>query len=144
MECVEVCDDDALVTVTQTPRASTACATTGTCGEDLPNTDSEYIRIDDLEEGIGALDNILLDKDAYLALASGDGACLGCAEKTSVHLFTATVEALMQPRVAASLTKLDDLIERLRSTCSSSRLVCTSTSAPMARALKDALPRAAT
>ncbi len=32
-------------------------------------------------------------------MVGGDGACLGCGEKTVVHLFTATVEALMQPRV---------------------------------------------
>jgi pyruvate-ferredoxin/flavodoxin oxidoreductase len=114
MECIEVCDDDALVTVTQTAESIDRMRDHWDLWRDLPNTDSEYIRIDDLEEGIGSLDNILLDKDNYLALTSGDGACLGCAEKTSVHLFTATVEALMRPRVAAFLTKLDGLIERLR------------------------------
>ena len=66
---------------------------------DLPTTPEKYIRVDDLEEGIGALETILLDKDNYLAFTSGDGACLGCAEKTVLHLFTATVEALMQPRI---------------------------------------------
>ena len=57
------------------------------------------MRVDDLEEGIGALETILLDKDELPAFTSGDGACLGCSEKTVIHLFTATVEALMQPRV---------------------------------------------
>ena len=43
----------------------------------------------------------------------GDGACLGCGEKTAIHLFTSTVAALMQPRVKAFVEKLDDLITRL-------------------------------
>jgi pyruvate-ferredoxin/flavodoxin oxidoreductase len=43
----------------------------------------------------------------------GDGACLGCGEKTAIHLFTSTVTALMQPRVKAFIDKLDDLIVRL-------------------------------
>jgi pyruvate-ferredoxin/flavodoxin oxidoreductase len=47
---------------------------------------------------IGALETLLLDKNNYLGMVGGDGACLGCGEKTVVHLFTATVEALMQPR----------------------------------------------
>ena len=42
------------------------------------------------------------------------GACLGCGEKTAVHLFVATVEALMQPRVARHLEHLTDLVEQLK------------------------------
>ena len=49
----------------------------------------------------------------YLALNSGDGACLGCGEKTVVHLFTATVEALMRPRIAKHLTRVEELIDRV-------------------------------
>ena len=99
MECVEVCDDDALRPVPQTDDRSRSCASTGTSGSTCPTTPTKYSRIDDLEEGIGALETLLLDKANYLAFTSGDGACLGCGEKTVVHLFTATVEALMQPRV---------------------------------------------
>jgi pyruvate-ferredoxin/flavodoxin oxidoreductase len=43
----------------------------------------------------------------------GDGACLGCGEKTAIHLFTSTVTALMQPRVKAFVEKLDGLIDGL-------------------------------
>jgi pyruvate-ferredoxin/flavodoxin oxidoreductase len=46
-------------------------------------------------------------------MVGGDGACLGCGEKTVVHLFVATAEALMQPRVARQIEKIDDLIARL-------------------------------
>ena len=56
---------------------------------------------------------MLLDKRNFNSLVSGDGACLGCAEKTVMHLFTATVEALMRPRVAKQVTRLDDLIAKL-------------------------------
>ena len=46
-----------------------------------------------------AIRTLLLDKKNYGALACGDGSCVGCGEKSSIHLFTAVVTALMQPRV---------------------------------------------
>ncbi len=52
-----------------------------------------------LKKKSGHWKRFLLNKDAYLNFASGDGACLGCSEKSVVHLFTATVESLMQPRI---------------------------------------------
>ena len=113
MECVEVCDDDALRPVTQTPESVARLRREWDFWLDLPTTPERYSRIDDLEQGIGALETLLLDKANYLAFTSGDGACLGCSEKTIVHLFTATVEALMQPRIVKHLAKLDDLITRL-------------------------------
>jgi len=113
MECVEVCDDDALRPVTQTDASVTKLREQWNFWLDLPTTPSRYIRVDDLEQGIGALETILLDKANYLAFTSGDGACLGCSEKTALHLFTATVEALMQPRVARHLEHLSELIARL-------------------------------
>ena len=114
MECVQVCDDDALKPVTQTPDSVKRLRKHWDFWLDLPNTPQKYIRVDNLEERIGALETILLDKDNYLAFASGDGACLGCAEKTVMHLFVATVEALMQPRIEAHVAKLDELIGQLK------------------------------
>ncbi|MGI9589891.1 MAG: 2-oxoacid:acceptor oxidoreductase family protein, partial [Myxococcota bacterium] len=113
MECVEVCDDDALRAVTQTDASVQKLREQWDFWLDLPSTPQRYIRVDDLEQGIGALETILLDKANYLAFTSGDGACLGCSEKTVMHLFTATVEALMQPRVAKHLEHLGELIARL-------------------------------
>ena len=110
MECVEVCSDEALVPVTQTREAVADLRKNWDFWLDLPNTPEKYSRVDNLEEGIGALETILLNKDAYLPFASGDGSCLGCSEKTVVHLFVATVESLIQPRVKAHVAKLDDLI----------------------------------
>ncbi|MEM8682532.1 MAG: ferredoxin, partial [Pseudomonadota bacterium] len=114
MECIQVCDDDALKPVTQTPDSVKQLREHWDFWLDLPTTPQKYIRVDDLEERIGALETILLDKDNYLAFASGDGACLGCAEKTVMHLFVATVEALMQPRIKAQVAKLDELIGKLK------------------------------
>ncbi len=113
MECVEVCDDDALRSVTQTEESVARLRKEWDLWLDLPTTPEQYIRVDDIEEGIGALETILLDKTNYLSLTSGDGACLGCSEKTALHLFTATVEALMRPRIARHVAHIDDLIERL-------------------------------
>ncbi len=113
MECVQVCPADALHVTTQTPETIDELRRNWEFWLDLPNTKPEYIRIDDLEEGIGALDTLLLDKVNYKSMVGGDGACLGCGEKTVVHLFTSVIEALMQPRVKAQVTRLDDLIDRL-------------------------------
>ncbi|MCG8089808.1 MAG: thiamine pyrophosphate-dependent enzyme, partial [Candidatus Thiodiazotropha endolucinida] len=67
----------------------------------------------DLDEKIGALQTLLMDKENYNSLSCGDGACLGCGEKTIIHLFTSTVTALMQPRVKQQIEKIDKLIEQL-------------------------------
>lgn len=113
MECVKVCNDDALRSVPQTDQSVAALRQDWDFWQALPTTSPEFIRIENLEEKIGALHTLLLDKRNYLSMVSGDGACLGCGEKTVVHLFTATVEALMQPRVAKQVAKLDGLIAGL-------------------------------
>jgi pyruvate-ferredoxin/flavodoxin oxidoreductase len=113
MECVKVCNDDALRPVTQTQESIERLRKDWDFWMALPTTAPEFIRIEDLNEKIGALETLLLDKNNYQSMVCGDGACLGCGEKTVVHLFTATVEALMQPRVARQVKKIDDLINRL-------------------------------
>ncbi|MDX1981507.1 MAG: 2-oxoacid:acceptor oxidoreductase family protein [Bryobacteraceae bacterium] len=113
MECVKVCNDDALRTVPQTPQTIERLRKDWDFWLALPTTSPEFIRIDDLNERIGALETLLLDKKNYLGMVGGDGACLGCGEKTVVHLFVGAVEALMQPRVKKQVEKLDGLIARL-------------------------------
>ncbi len=113
MECVEVCKDDALEAIPQTPETVERLREDWNFWLDLPTTSPDYIRVDDLDEAVGALDTILLDKRNFGSLVCGDGACLGCGEKTAIHLFTATVTALMQQRVKAHLSKVEDLIQRL-------------------------------
>jgi pyruvate-ferredoxin/flavodoxin oxidoreductase len=113
MECVAVCADDALAPQTQTDESVQSLRQNWDFWLDLPNTPKHYQRIDSLEEAIGALHTLLLDKESYLGLSSGDGACLGCSEKTVVHLFVATTTALMQPRVEKHLAYLAELIDKL-------------------------------
>ncbi|MBI2426086.1 MAG: 2-oxoacid:acceptor oxidoreductase family protein [Candidatus Hydrogenedentes bacterium] len=113
MECVRVCEDNALVPVPQTEESLQTLRDDWEFWRALPTTSQEFIRIEDLDEKIGALETLLLDKKAYFMMTGGDGACLGCGEKTLLHLFTATVEALMQPRVKQQLRKIEDLIARL-------------------------------
>jgi pyruvate-ferredoxin/flavodoxin oxidoreductase len=111
--CVAVCDDDALRMVDQTPAAIERLRRDWNFWLDLPTTPKDYSRIDSLDEKIGALDTLLLDKRNYNSMSCGDGACLGCGEKTAIHLFTSTVTALMQPRVKAYVQKIDGLIAGL-------------------------------
>jgi pyruvate-ferredoxin/flavodoxin oxidoreductase len=111
--CVKVCEDDALRMVTQTEESVARLRSDWKFWLDLPSTPAEYGRIDSLDEKIGALETLLLDKQNYGSMPCGDGACLGCGEKTAIHLFTGTVTALMQPRVKKHLEKLDELIVRL-------------------------------
>jgi pyruvate-ferredoxin/flavodoxin oxidoreductase len=111
--CVDVCADNALKMVTQTNEAIQTLRDDWSVWLDLPTTPQQFSRIDDLDEKVGALETILLDKHNYQSLASGDGACLGCGEKGAIHLFTATVTALMQPRVKKYVSRLDALISGL-------------------------------
>ena len=113
MECIEVCDDGALVDEPQTEASIAQMRERWATWLELPNTDPDFIRIDDLDEKVGALETLLLDKSNYQAMVSGDGACMGCGEKTVIHLFTATVSALMQSRVKRHVAEIEDLIARL-------------------------------
>ncbi len=112
-ECIAVCDDDALRPIIQTEGTVARLRKDWDFWTDLPTTPEKFNRIDDLEEKIGPLETILLNKSAYQNFASGDGACLGCSEKTVVHLFVATVESLMQPRIKKHVAHLDELILKL-------------------------------
>jgi pyruvate-ferredoxin/flavodoxin oxidoreductase len=113
MECVAVCNDDALRAIPQTEESIATLNKEWDLWLDLPTTPEKYHRIDDLEEKIGPLETILLDKNTYLNFSSGDGACLGCSEKSVVHLFVATVDSLMQPRIKKHIAYLDELCTKL-------------------------------
>jgi pyruvate-ferredoxin/flavodoxin oxidoreductase len=113
MECVEICEDDALASTHQDEAAIQRMRDDWNIWLDLPTSHPSFNRIDDLEEKIGALHTLLLDKENYNSMSCGDGACFGCGEKTIIHLFTSTVTALMQPRVKQHLEKIDRLIGEL-------------------------------
>ncbi|MFW5950918.1 MAG: 2-oxoacid:acceptor oxidoreductase family protein [Gemmatimonadota bacterium] len=111
--CVDVCADGALKTVKQDEEKVEELRRNWEFWKELPDTDDRYINIRDLEEGIGVLPTMLLKKDTYRSMVGGDGSCMGCGEKTSVHLLTSTIEALMQPRVKEFVGKIDELIAGL-------------------------------
>ncbi|OGK79751.1 MAG: hypothetical protein A2X52_01760, partial [Candidatus Rokubacteria bacterium GWC2_70_16] len=111
--CVEVCPDDALRTVKQDAGVVERLRRNWHFWQHLPETDDRYINIASLEEGIGTLPSLLLKKANYLSMLGGDGACMGCGEKTILHLVLSALNALMQPRVTAHVERLDGLIARL-------------------------------
>ena len=80
MECVKVCEDDALRY--HHPNRG-FIATLGKNGEfwtDLPNTPANTTASTTWKKR-SVLETILLNKDAYLNFASGDGACLNLLRK---------------------------------------------------------------
>ncbi len=111
--CVEVCPEEALITVRQDEEIVDRLRRNWDFWEELPDTDDRYINVRDIDEGIGVLSSLLLKKENYRSMAGGDGACMGCGEKTAVHLVVSTIEAAMQPRVTKLLAELDDLMVQL-------------------------------
>ncbi|NIM49615.1 MAG: pyruvate ferredoxin oxidoreductase [Gemmatimonadales bacterium] len=111
--CVEVCPDNALKTVPQDDEIVDRLRRNWKLWENLPDTEDRYVNIASLEEGIGILSSLLLKKDNYRAMVGGDGACMGCGEKTVIHLLLGAVNALMLPRVEKYVQRLDELIAGL-------------------------------
>jgi pyruvate-ferredoxin/flavodoxin oxidoreductase len=79
----------------------------------LPDTPDRFVNVSDVDQGIGVLPTLLLKKGSYRSMAGGDGACMGCGEKTAVHLIVSSVEALMRPRVERQVKRLDGMIAGL-------------------------------
>ena len=71
----------------------------------LPDTDDRYINIPISRRAIGVLSSLLLKKENYRSMVGGDGACMGCGEKTAIHLVLSAVNALMLPRVEEHVCK---------------------------------------
>ena len=111
--CVEVCPDDALRTVKQDDETVEELRRNWELWEELPDTDDRYINVVDVDRGIGVLPSLLLQKDVYRSMVGGDGACMGCGEKTTVHLVVSAITAAMQSRVEDFVERLDGLIEGL-------------------------------
>lgn len=111
--CVEVCPDHALVTVKQDAPTLSRLRKNWHLWKHLPDTDDRFINVSNLEEGIGVLSSLLLKKETYRSMVGGDGACMGCGEKTAVHLIVSTIQAMMGSRVDKYVTRLDTLIAGL-------------------------------
>lgn len=113
MLCVDVCDDDALTVLPQTTETVSKLEKEWDYWLDLPTTTKDFMRIDDIDEKIGALETMLMDKSVYSSISCGDGACTGCGEKSVLHLFTSTITALMQRRVKTHVEYLGELITKV-------------------------------
>ncbi|HSK18614.1 MAG TPA: 2-oxoacid:acceptor oxidoreductase family protein, partial [Longimicrobiales bacterium] len=111
--CVDVCPENALITIRQDEPVVERLRENWEFWQQLPDTDDRYINIRNLDEGIGTLPSLLLKKKNYLSMVGGDGACMGCGEKTAVHLVVSTIEALMQPRVQNLIERIDGLVAKL-------------------------------
>ena len=81
--------------------------------EHLPETDDCYVAIDDFAEESDTLARLLLKQSTYFSMLGGDGACMGCGEKTGIHLVLCAVQALMAPRVRRQVREIEELITAL-------------------------------
>jgi len=111
--CVAVCDDGALVSVPQTDEAQAVLEANWKLWKNLPETDDRYIRISSIEESIGVMPSLLLKQRNYMSMLGGDNACMGCGEKTAIHLVLSAVNAVMAPRVEKHVAELDRLAKEL-------------------------------
>jgi pyruvate-ferredoxin/flavodoxin oxidoreductase len=111
--CVEVCPDGALESVKQDDSIVATLRERWAFWQKLPDTPQRFVNVSNIEEGIGVLPTLLLRKHSYRSMAGGDGACMGCGEKTAVHLIVSTIEAMMRPRVERYVAELDELIASL-------------------------------
>ncbi len=111
--CVAVCDDGALINVPQSDDEQDHLEANWKLWKHLPETDDRYIRISSLEESIGMMPSLLLKQGNYMSMLGGDNACMGCGEKTAIHLVLSAVNALMAPRVESHLAEINGLIESL-------------------------------
>jgi len=111
--CVQVCPDGALVTIKQDEPGLQRLRRNWALWNRLPDTDDRYVNVADIDEGIGVLSSLLLKKGTYRSMVGGDGACMGCGEKTAVHLILSTIHAQMAPKVTKQVAKLESLIAKL-------------------------------
>ncbi len=113
MECVSVCETDALTIVEQTPESIQTLRDNWAYWLDLPTSNKKYSRIDDLQAKNGVLNTLLLDKENHNTMQNSDNTRAGSGEKTAIHLFSSTVTALMQPRIEKHSKQIDQLITEL-------------------------------
>ena len=111
--CVAACPDGALITVKQTDEIVEKLRRNWHTWQFLAETDDRYVNIASLEEGIGVLSSLLLKQSHYRSMVGGDGSCMGCGEKTVLHLVVAAIQATMLPRVKQYVARLDELTAEL-------------------------------
>ncbi len=111
--CVAVCPDGALKTVRQTDEIVDTLRRNWAVWRHLPETDDRFVKVASVDQALGVLSSLLLKQSNYQSMVGGDGACMGCGEKTVMHLVLSAVNALMLPRVKRFVERLDTLIGTL-------------------------------
>ncbi|HEX9730721.1 MAG TPA: 2-oxoacid:acceptor oxidoreductase family protein [Thermoanaerobaculia bacterium] len=111
--CVEVCPDEALVAVKQDEAAVEKLRRNWEVWQKLPDTPDRFLQVSDLDQGIGVLHTLMLKKDNFHSMVGGDGSCMGCGEKTGIHLIVSAIEAWVRPRVAPFVERLAGLAKGL-------------------------------
>ena len=132
-ECVTECGDhEALVMRPDTEELNGRHLTGTAFMELLPDTPQKYLGLYDgenpLDSRTAALRNHLMQRSNYQALASGDGACAGCGEKSVLHAVASLTEALMRPRFHAKAERLVAKAEQVKA--AAQRLVALDTKDP--------------
>ncbi len=97
--CVAVCPDGALVTVRQDDATLERLRRNWALWQRLPDTDDRFVNISERGRGHRRAVVAAAPKGTYRSMVGGDGACMGCGEKTAVHLVVSAIDAAMQPRV---------------------------------------------
>ena len=113
MECVEVCPDGALITLPQTDELVDDLRRNWSTWRNLPETNPRFVNIANLDEGIGTLSSMMIQRSVYESMLGGDGACMGCGEKTNIHLVLSALSALLAPRVKKQLAELKGRVAAL-------------------------------
>ncbi len=111
--CVEVCGEGALVPVPQDEQVLDRLRRGWSLWQRLPDTAERFIKVSDLDRGVGVLHTLLLQKRVFRSMVGGDGACMGCGEKTAIHLVMAAAEAAARPRAARFVARLAQLLTGL-------------------------------
>ncbi|MFQ5491355.1 MAG: 2-oxoacid:acceptor oxidoreductase family protein, partial [Phycisphaerae bacterium] len=117
-ECVTECGDhQALKMEDDSERLNTLYASAQGFFDLLPDTGPKYLGLYDNESPqdsrAAALRNHLMVRRNYEALASGDGACAGCGEKSILRALASVTEAYMRPLYHAKADRLKVLADRL-------------------------------
>ncbi len=117
-ECVHECGDhNALVMAEETDQINADHLTGVQFLNLLPDTPPQFLAGFDpdnaLESRTAALHFHLMVQRNYNALASGDGACAGCGEKSVLRALATTTESLMRPLFHRKAERLDVLATEL-------------------------------
>lgn len=111
--CVEVCPEKALVAAPQDEPMLQRVRRNWAMWTRLPDTDDRFSNPGDPATGEGPLATLLLKKRTYRSMTGGDSACLGCGEKTALHLVLSAIHGHLAPRVAKHVARLDQILEGL-------------------------------